>query len=342
MGAEQLAYYVLPGHVESITSMADEVRDGAELGFGAVIISERLNVKHSPVLAGYAAALAGDDMEVVTALTFATTRHPMDMAAYGASAAALARGGFTMGMGRGLNHQWDGWGTPRPKLAQIEDAAQLLKRLWAGEAVTGHDGPLGRFGGTLKIGVELERIPRVGFGTLGPKGMAAAGRTFDDLFLHTHWSDQGVSNSAALARGAAEEAGRDPASLRIWAVMAVACDVPEEVFLQRIVRRMTTYLQWPGYGELICAANDWDPAVLERLRTHPLLDGRMADTTHFTGDELRQIRDIYPPEWIDEGSAVGSPEHVARRAQQQLDAGADRVILHGNAPQDLAKVLAAF
>lgn len=342
MGAEQLAFYVLPGHVTSITSMADEVRDGAELGFGAVMISERLNVKHSPVLSGYAAALAGDEMEVVTALTFANTRHPMDMAAFGASAAALAPGGFTMGLGRGLNHQWDAWGMPRPKLAQIEDAACVLKTLWAGEAVTDHDGPLGRFPGTLKIGMELERMPRVGFGTLGPKGMAAAGRSFDDLFLHTHWSDEGVANSAALARGAAEEVGRDPAGLRVWALLAVACDLPEEAVLQRIVRRMTTYMQWPGYGELICAANGWDPAVLEKLRTHPLLDGRMADTTQFTTEELREIRDIYPPDWIDEGSAIGSPEQVAQRVRRQLDAGADRVILHGNAPKDLAKILDAL
>ena len=68
----------------------------------------------------------------------------------------------------------------------------------------------------------------------------------------------------------------------------------------------------------------------------------MADTTQFSADELRQIRDVYPSEWVDDGAAIGNSEHCARRAREHLDAGADRVILHGNAPKDLATVKAAF
>src|SRR5205823_915111 len=115
-----LAYYVVPGHVTDAAPVARELRDGAERGFGAVMVSERLNVKHSAVLGGYAAAMAGD-MEVVTALTFPHTRHPMDLAAYGATLAQLAGGGFTLGMGRGPNHQWDAWGMPRPSMGMLED-----------------------------------------------------------------------------------------------------------------------------------------------------------------------------------------------------------------------------
>ena len=55
-----------------------------------------------------------------------------------------------------------------------------------------------------------------------------------------------------------------------------ACDLPEPVQLRHVVRRMTTYMQIPGYGELIVAANGWDPTVLDRLRNHPLLQGRFA------------------------------------------------------------------
>jgi hypothetical protein len=105
---------------------------------------------------------------------------------------------------------------------------------------------------------------------------------------------------------------------------------------------MTTYLQWPGYGELIVAANGWDPAVLRRVREHPLLNDRMADTTSFTTDELRRLAEVYPEHWLADGAAVGDTEHCACRAARQLDAGADRVILHGNAPADLDGVLKAF
>lgn len=336
-----LAYYVVPGHVSSAAPLAREVRDGAERGFGAVLVSERLNIKHSAVLGGYTAALAGD-MEIVTAVTFPHTRHPMDLAAYGATLAQLANGGFTMGMGRGPNHQWDTWGMPRPSTAMLEDAAGVLRKLWSGGTVTDHDGPLGRFPGRLSLGLELARPPRLALGALGPLTQELAGRAFDDLVLHSHWTDHAVAASVARARKAAEQAGRDPHALRIWAMLVTACDQPEEQVLLRVVRRMTTYMQWPGYGELIVHANGWDPAVLRRIREHPLLAERMADVTAFSTDELRCLAAVYPESWLRDGAAIGDAQHCAARVRQLLDAGAHRVILHGNAPADLDGVLAAF
>lgn len=339
--ARQLAFYGLPGHVESAAPLRQEVADGAALGLGAVLLSERLNVKEGAALCGYAAALAGD-MEVVAALTYPHTRHPLDLAAFGGTMSHLAPGGFTLGLGRGVNHNWDTWGMPRPGMAMLEDAAGVLRRLWRGETVTDHDGPLGRFPGALSLGVELPAIPRLALGALGAKTQQLAGRVYDDLILHSHWTEEGVARSAALARRAAEEAGRDPQALRVWTLLVTACDLPEDVVLQRVVRRMTTYMQWPGYGELIVAANGWDPAVLDRLRAHPLIAGRLADTTAFTTDELRELRDVYPDAWLAEGAATGSPEDCAAMVQRQLDAGADRVVLHGSAPAEVASLVGAF
>lgn len=339
--ARSLAFYGLPGHVTSAAPLRREVADGAALGLGAVLLSERLNVKEGAALCGYAAALAGD-MEVVCALTYPHTRHPMDLAAFGATMTHLAPAGFTLGLGRGVNHNWDTWGMPRPGMAMLEDAAGVLRRLWAGETVVDHDGPLGRFPGSLCLGVGLPAIPRLALGALGPKTQALGGRAFDDLVLHSHWTAEGVARSAAAARSAAEEAGRDPGALRIWALLVTACDLPEEDELQRVVRRMTTYMQWPGYGELIVAANEWDPAVLDRLRAHPVLAGRMADTTSFTPDELRALRDVYPEAWLRDGAATGTPEACAAQAAALLDAGADRVVLHGSAPAEVAAMVAAF
>jgi alkanesulfonate monooxygenase SsuD/methylene tetrahydromethanopterin reductase-like flavin-dependent oxidoreductase (luciferase family) len=190
--------------------------------------------------------------------------------------------------------------------------------------------------------VELARPPRLALGALGPKTQELGGRAFDDLILHSHWTDQAVADSVARARKAAEQAGRDPDALRVWAMMVTACDQPEEQVLLRVVRRMTTYMQWPGYGELIVAANGWDPAVLRRLREHPLLAGRMADTTGFSTDELRRLAEVYPEAWLRDGAAIGDAKHCAERARRQLDAGAHRVILHGNAPADLDGILAEF
>jgi hypothetical protein len=105
---------------------------------------------------------------------------------------------------------------------------------------------------------------------------------------------------------------------------------------------MTTYMQIPGYGELIVRANGWDPAVLQRLRTHPVLDGRLADATEFTDDELRRLRDVYPEAWLRESNAVGSAVHCAQRIADQFRAGAAGVVLHASRPDELGALLAAW
>jgi alkanesulfonate monooxygenase SsuD/methylene tetrahydromethanopterin reductase-like flavin-dependent oxidoreductase (luciferase family) len=105
---------------------------------------------------------------------------------------------------------------------------------------------------------------------------------------------------------------------------------------------MTTYMQIPGYGELIVKANDWDPAVLDRLRAHPVLDGRIADATEFTDDELRRLRDVYPEEWLRDSNAVGSAAHCAKRIVDQFAAGAAGVVLHASAPDQMGPLLDAY
>ena len=75
-----------------------------------------------------------------------------------------------------------------------------------------------------------------------------------------------------MIAAAAEEAGRDPASVRVWAVLAtVEESIPEERRLRKLVGRLATYLQ--GYGDVLVRANGWDPAVLERFRADPFVQG---------------------------------------------------------------------
>jgi 5,10-methylenetetrahydromethanopterin reductase len=47
----------------------------------------------------------------------------------------------------------------------------------------------------------------------------------------------------------------------------------------------------------------------------------------------------YPEEWIHQGNAVGDRDHCARAALARFEAGADGVLFHGSAPQDLLPLL---
>jgi len=74
----------------------------------------------------------------------------------------------------------------------------------------------------------------------------------------------------AVVRRAAEEAGRDPAAVRVWAVLAtVEESIPEDRRLRKLAGRLATYLQ--GYGDVLVRANGWDPEVLARFRADPFV-----------------------------------------------------------------------
>ena len=130
--------------------------------------------------------------------------------------------------------------------------------------------------------------------------------------------------------------------MRIWAVLATVEDsIPEEVRLRKLVGRLATYLQ--GYGEVLVRANGWDLADLQRFREDPLVTGYPgAFDAAGTVEQLTYLRDeVLPPEWL-AASATGSGAECAARIQDQLDAGADSVILHGATPTELLPVLDAW
>jgi probable F420-dependent oxidoreductase len=310
--------------------MLAEVREGDACGFGSVWISERFDVKEAAALAGAATALS-DGLGVCVGVTNPHTRHPVLLAALGGTLSSLSGDRFALGLGRGIDAIWDRYGMPRVGLAMLEDVAGLLRRLWAGETVAGHEGPAGRFG-SLSLPQVPTSTPPLMLAALGPRAQAVGGRAFDGVLLHSHWLDEAVAAAVTRVRTAAEAAGRDPSTVRVWACLVTACDLADEEVLRRVVARLAGALRVPGYGEAIADANGIDRELLSRVRALPMT----------TSDDLRTLRVLVGETWIERGNAIGTPEHCARRIHDQFTAGADGVILHGSTPAELAPVLRAY
>ncbi len=90
-----------------------------------------------------------------------------------------------------------------------------------------------------------------------------------------------------------------------WSVFATACDVSEEVYLRYIISRLATYLQIPGYGEVLVAINGWDAEILARFRTSKAVTsvGGLIDSVATTA-QMAEIEKLIPMEW--RPAAVGS------------------------------------
>jgi 5,10-methylenetetrahydromethanopterin reductase len=176
---------------------------------------------------------------------------------------------------------------------------------------------------------------------LGEKTIELAGRCMDGVVLHTFFGDEAMTNSVAAARRGAEQAGRDPGSVRVWSVLATIGDhIDEAKRLKKSVGRMASYLQ--GYGDLLVKVNGWDPAVLARFRADDFVQNfRGAFDAKATTSELEYLATIIPAEWT-ATAATGTPEQCTAAVLHQFELGADSVILHGATPAEIAPILPAY
>lgn len=335
----ELGFYTLPGHTRTPRDMFKELREAEALGMGSAWISERFDVKELGALAGAASAVT-KKIFIGAGATNLPTRHPVVTAGMASTLYRLSQGRFALGLARGIGIRFELWGIPKTTNAQMRDFVGIMRKLWKGERVVGYDGPLGKFP-YLHLNDWLEEeIPLLFFGW-GPKSLEFAGSVFDGVVLHTFLSDEAVARAVVLVRRGAEKAGRDPDSVKVWSLLATACDVSQEQYLKLMIARMATYMQAPGHGELLVAAHDWDPGVLEAFRQHPVvrsipggIDGNA------TIDQLYEIQKLIPEEWLP--AAVGNAEQCASRFVDQFKAGADGIVIHASTPEEFEPVLDAY
>ncbi|MEO1056088.1 MAG: TIGR03857 family LLM class F420-dependent oxidoreductase [Actinomycetota bacterium] len=331
-----LGCYLLAGGAQDPRALLDEVRDADRLGLSTAFISERFNVKEAASLTG-AAVAASSQVTIATAATNHNTRHPIVTASWALTLQKLSAGRFMLGLGRGVPVLFNAFGIPAITTAELDDIAHLMRRLWRGEVVIGHDGPAGSWP-VLALDPEIrEEIP-LALVAFGPNSLELGGRVFDHVILHTFFTDETLQRCVRTVKQAAERAGRDPDDVVVWSCYATIGDhLPEGVRLQRTVGRLASYLQ--GYGDLLVATNDWDPAALARFRTDEWVAGyRRAIDTHATTAELEHVATLLPDEWLSP-AATGSPAQCATAIERQMALGADRVIMHGASPLELEPVI---
>jgi probable F420-dependent oxidoreductase len=332
----ELGFYTLPGAPKSPHDLLKEVADAEELGLGSCFISERFNIKEAVTLSGAVGAVS-TSLGIATAATNHNTRHPLVTASYATTMHRLTGGRFTLGIGRGIGPIYQAYGLPAVTTAQMEDFASVMRRLFHGEVIIGHDGPIGKYP-VLALDPSFDEDIPLGITAFGPRTLELAGRAFDCVVLHTFFTDETTERCVRTVKRAAEEAGRDPDSVRVWSCFATIGDhIPEDVRLKKTVGRLATYLQ--AYGDLMVTTNRWDPEVLARFRGDDFVRtfrGALDNTA--TTEELEHVATLIPPEWL-APAAMGSSEQCVRAIRNQFELGVDGVILHGASPADLAPIV---
>lgn len=335
----ELGFYGLPGHTRTPRDILKQVQDAEALGIGNVMISERADYKEISAVCGAVAAVTRE-IYIGTSATNLNKRHPTVTASMCSTLNRLSEGRFALGLAKGVAALWQRMGLDHPTYAREREFIQVMRRLWRGEAITDYRGELGEFGSLSLAPYIDEDIPilYVGF---GPKSLQHAGQVYDGTHLHTFMSDQALRDAVDHVRAGEKEAGRTPGTVKNWSVLATACDVSEEVYLKYIVARLATYLQIPGYGDMLAQINGWDPDVLADFRSHKAVTsvGGLIDSVASTA-QMAEVAKLIPEEW--RPAAVGSAKECARRWLDQFEAGADGIIIHASTPEEVAPVLAEY
>jgi probable F420-dependent oxidoreductase len=335
----ELGFYALAGGPPSPRPLLEEVRAAEGLGLGSAWVSERFSIKEIATLSG-AAAAASERIGIATGVTNHNLRHPLVTAGFASTMHELSGGRFCLGLGRGMDRRSAALGLAPVTTAQLEDFALLMRRLWRGEVVLDHDGPVGSYP-VLALDPGVERPIPLALSAFGPNSLSLGGRAFDAVLLHTFFTDETLVRCVRTVKDAAARAGRDPDRVRVWSCFATVGDhLPEPVRLKKTVARMATYLQ--AYGDLLVRTNGWDPAVLARFRADPVVQSfRSAIDATGTTEQLEHLATLIPADWL-APAATGSPERCVAAINGQFDLGADGVILHGASPDDLAPIVAAY
>jgi probable F420-dependent oxidoreductase len=336
--ASALGAYVLPGRVADPRPALTQARAAEELGLGTVWLSERWGTKDFAVLAG-ALGQVTSTTKVAAGITHFQVRHPAVLASMAMTAQGLTDGRLVLGFGRSVAAMWKAVGLPPATNRILADSADILRRLCRGDKVS-YDGPVGHFPAMRLSDLPDAPPPPLVLAAIGPKTLALAGTHFDGVLLHPFLTPDAVARSVATVRGAAEAAGRDPSSIRVYATVITASGLPPEEEAAVVGGRAVTYFQIPGFGEQLAGTNGWDTAPLQRLRDHPQLKGVKGSADFVrTRDQLTEAATTLPAEWLASSSAVGAPEYCVGRYAEYLAAGADELVLHGSTPDQLSPII---
>lgn len=207
--------YFLSSEEYTPAELVEQAVAAEEAGFDALWISDHFHPWNdeqgeSPFVWSVIGALSqACSLPVTTAVTCPTVRtHPVVIAQAAATSAAMLDGKFVLGVGTGeaLNEHILGgpWPTLDVRLEMLEEAVEVMRRLWTGEVVTWQGKHYNV--DTARIYTLPDEPPPVYVSAFGPKALDAAAR-IGDGFINTAPDAESVATFKEKSGGKPTQGG---------------------------------------------------------------------------------------------------------------------------------------
>jgi phthiodiolone/phenolphthiodiolone dimycocerosates ketoreductase len=253
---------------------------------------------------------------VATSVVDTARRHPVMLAQSALSLSHVTEGRFILGLGSGERENLVPYGFDAAHtVGRFDEALRVIRALWCTNGPVDFDGRWYRLR-RARLDAELfdGRPPPIWIGANGPRMLELAGRHADGWWPTGSDGPEEYAAKLAVVRRAAEQAGRDPATITPAKMVVCLLGEPEEVeemLAQPLVKSLVLQL------------------TAEALRTRGY--------EHPMGDRWRGIQDIEPDqlsrerlldlfEHVDSAAILaavphGTPAEVAREVASLHEAG---------------------
>ena len=294
-GAPQLRYYYVCAHEQfPPQELLGQAVEAEAAGFDGLGCSDHLQPWWEPGEAGHAwvwlgaAAQATERLPFGTAVTPPGPRfHPVLMAQAWATFELMFPGRPYLGVGSGesLNESPLGadWPSPGAQVERMEEALELIHRLFSGERVD-HSGAYFSTKGAY-LHSRPERRPPIYVSAFGPKAAAVAGRWGDGLW--TLADPEMAPDMIEAYRAAASDAGREPGEIILQAQFSWAEDDTAALEGARV---------WKGAQPGEFFTDDWhDPEAMYRRGEDQVSDDDLREALIIGSDpeaHVERIREI--------------------------------------------------
>ena len=342
---DDLSIMLAAGRVKTPRMALNEAADAERLGFRAVFLSERFDLKEVGALLGGVGAVTST-INFGTAALAVGSRHPLVTAALGATMQAAYGPRFILGLGRSDDAHLADQGIREASYTALIEYADILRRLWGGEVVR-YDGELGTFP-AMRMADPLEGEPPKIWSIVlgGPRACRTAARFADGVMFTPFLTVDAVANAVGWIRQERARIGLDPAGIRISQPLVTAPDFDETATLDQTAARFVSYIaSGPTNVRIYSEYNGWPRDLMLEICRHPMFRSVDTSTTAdrtFLRQQMLEPAHQVPEEWMHDTCAIGSVETCFKTMQRYRDAGIDEITIYGPTPAQNAELVEAW
>jgi 5,10-methylenetetrahydromethanopterin reductase len=288
-----------------------------QAGWDGITFTDSQNLVGDPFVAVALAARATEHLRFATGVTNLFTRHTAALASVAVTVGEESGGRFVLGAGRGDTALFHLGRKPMP-VADFETRLRQVQAYLAGEAVeqSGHASRLHWLDRTRQPKVPLD------VAASGPRVLALAGRLAERVTLAVGADVERLAWACDIARKAAADAGRDPASLSLGAYVNVGCHPDPDIARSLIAGGVAAFAHFSAMpGSTGAGLAEADREVVAEV-------GRRYDSNVHLRNSAGHTEPLVP-EFVDRFAIVGPPERCVARFHELAAVGIRRFVVTG-------------